>query len=135
MLGELIIYHSACCFGQVSVDYLKVCMDVWKSLLDALIHAAAEVPRPLPVQHPLRRIQGTLLSFMSALVEKFYQMKGATQSEDAFSTFEVEDEEDLDDLTELVESLVGSVGEIFTEEVIEMLVRQHPKGIGGPAYY
>ncbi|KAF9558751.1 Exportin-6 [Mortierella alpina] len=106
---------------KVSVDYLKVCMDVWKSLLDALIHAAAEVPRPLPVQHPLRRIQGTLLSFMSALVEKFYQMKGATQSEDAFSTFEVEDEEDLDDLTELVESLVGSVGEIFTEEVIEML--------------
>ncbi|KAF9962676.1 Exportin-6 [Mortierella alpina] len=106
---------------KVSVDYLKVCMDVWKSLLDALIHAATEVPRPLPVQHPLRRIQGTLLSFMSALVEKFYQMKGATQSEDAFSTFEVEDEEDLDDLTELVESLVGSVGEIFTEEVIEML--------------
>ncbi|KAF9277230.1 Exportin-6 [Mortierella alpina] len=106
---------------KVSVDYLKVCMDVWKSLLDALIHAAAEVPRPLSVQHPLRRIQGTLLSFMSALVEKFYQMKGATQSEDAFSTFEVEDEEDLDDLTELVESLVGSVGEIFTEEVIEML--------------
>ncbi|KAG0204959.1 Exportin-6 [Mortierella sp. GBA30] len=65
--------------------------------------------------------ESTLLSFMSALVEKFYQMKGATQSEDAFSTFEVEDEEDLEDLTELVESLVGSVGEIFTEEVIEML--------------
>lgn len=67
-------------------------------------------------------MQGPTLYFMSALVEKFYKMKGATRSEDAFSTFEVEDEEDLEELTGLVESFVGLVGEVFTEEVIEMLV-------------
>ena len=97
-------------------------MDVWKSLLDAIIHAASDIPRPIPAQHPLRRMQGPTLYFMSALVEKFYKMKGTTRSEDAFSTFEVEDEEDLEELTELVESFVGLVGEVFTEEVIEMLV-------------
>ncbi|KAF9348048.1 Exportin-6 [Mortierella sp. AD094] len=106
---------------KVTVDYLKVCMDVWKSLLEAIIHAASDIPRPIPSQHALRRIQGPLLYFMSALVEKFYKMKGATRSEDAFSTFEVEDEEDLEDLTDLVESFVGLVAEVFTEEVIEML--------------
>ncbi|KAG0001484.1 Exportin-6 [Entomortierella chlamydospora] len=106
---------------KVTVDYLKVCMDVWKSLLEAIIHAASDIPRPIPPQHALRRIQGPLLYFMSALVEKFYKMKGATRSEDAFSTFEVEDEEDLEDLTDLVESFVGLVAEVFTEEVIEML--------------
>ncbi|KAH7054029.1 armadillo-type protein [Linnemannia elongata] len=106
---------------KVSVDYLKSCMDVWKSLLDAIILAASDIPRPIPAQHPLRRMQGPTLYFMSALVEKFYKMKGATRSEDAFSTFEVEDEEDLEELTELVESFVGLVGEVFTEEVIEML--------------
>ncbi|KAG9068674.1 Exportin-6 [Linnemannia hyalina] len=107
---------------KVSVDYLKSCMDIWKSLLDAIIHAASDIPRPIPAQNPLRRMQGPTLYFMSALVEKFYKMKGATRSEDAFSTFEVEDEEDLEELTELVESFVGLVGEVFTEEVIEMLL-------------
>ncbi|KAG0371254.1 Exportin-6 [Gamsiella multidivaricata] len=53
---------------------------------------------------------------------KFTLEKGATRSEDAFSTFEVEDEEDLEDLTDLVESFVGLVAEVFTEEVIEMLL-------------
>ncbi|KAF9203866.1 Exportin-6 [Haplosporangium sp. Z 27] len=106
---------------KVSVDYLKVCMDVWKSLLESIIHLASDIPRPIPPQHAIRRIQGPLLYFMSALVEKFYKMKGTTQSEDAFSTFEVEDEEDLEDLTHLVESFVGLVAEVFTEEVIEML--------------
>ncbi|KAI7822572.1 armadillo-type protein [Gamsiella multidivaricata] len=106
---------------KVSVDYLKICMDVWKTLLDAIIHSASESPRPIPAGDPLRRMQGPLLYFMSALVEKFYKMKGATRSEDAFSTFEVEDEEDLEDLTDLVESFVGLVAEVFTEEVIEML--------------
>ncbi|KAF9904535.1 Exportin-6 [Lobosporangium transversale] len=97
-------------------------MDVWKGLLDSMIHAASDIPRPIPPQDGLRRLQGPLFYFMSALVERFYQMKGATESEDAFSTFEVEDEEDLDDLTDLVESFVGLVAEIFTEEVIEMLI-------------
>jgi len=104
------------------VDYLKICMDVWKALLDAIIHAASETPRPIPAGDPLRRLQEPLLYFMSALVEKFYKMKGATRSEEAFSTFEVEDEEDLEDLTDLVESFVGLVAEVFMEEVIEMLV-------------
>ncbi|KAF9429406.1 Exportin-6 [Entomortierella beljakovae] len=107
---------------KVSVDYLKICMDVWKTLLESIIHVASEIPRPIPPQHAIRRIQGPLLYFMSALVEKFYKMKGATQSEDAFSTFEVEDEEDLEDLTDLVESFVGLIAEVFTEEVIEMLL-------------
>ncbi|KAG0258007.1 Exportin-6 [Mortierella polycephala] len=106
---------------KVSVDYLKVCMDVWKSLLDALIQGASDLDRPIPAQHPLRRVQGAVLAFMSELVDKFYKMKGALRSEDAFTTFEVEDEEDLGDLTELVQSFVGLVGELFTEEVIEML--------------
>ncbi|KAG0222350.1 Exportin-6 [Mortierella sp. GBA43] len=107
---------------KASVDYLKTCMDVWKSLLDAMIHMASETPRPIPAGDPLRRLQEPLLYFMSALVEKFYKMKGATRSEEAFSTFEVEDEEDLEDLTDLVESFVGLVAEVFTEEVIEMLL-------------
>ncbi|KAF9421029.1 Exportin-6 [Podila epigama] len=106
---------------KISVDYLKVCMDIWKSLLDIIIHSAADVPRPIPAHHRLRRIQAPILYFMSSLVDKFYKMKGATRSEEAFSTFEVEDEEDLDDLTELVEGFVGQVGEVYTEEVIEML--------------
>ncbi|KAF8939127.1 Exportin-6 [Dissophora ornata] len=106
---------------KVSVDYLKVCIDVWKALLDAIVQTAANTTRPIPSQDPLRRMQAPLLYFMSALVEKFYKMKGATRSEDAFSTFEVEDEEDLEDLTDLVESFVGLVAEVFTEEVIEML--------------
>ncbi|KAG0325801.1 Exportin-6 [Podila horticola] len=106
---------------KISVDYLKICMDVWKSLLDIIIHSAAEIPRPIPAHNRLRRIQEPVLYFMSALVEKFYKMKGATRSEDAFSTFEVEDEEDLEELTDLVEGFVGQVGEVFMEEVIEML--------------
>ncbi|KAF9963759.1 Exportin-6 [Modicella reniformis] len=106
---------------KVTVDYLKICMDVWKTLLDAIINAASEISRPIPASDPLRRLQEPLLYFMSALVEKFYKMKGATRSEEAFSTFEVEDEEDLEDLTDLVESFVGLVAEVFTEEVIEML--------------
>ncbi|KAG0299846.1 Exportin-6 [Dissophora globulifera] len=106
---------------KVSVEYLKVCMDVWKSLLDALINSAVDTPRPIPEHDPIRRIQAPLLYFMSTLVENFYKMKGATQSDDAFSTFEVEDEDDLDELTELVESFVGLVAEVFTEEVLNIL--------------
>ncbi|KAF9093384.1 Exportin-6 [Mortierella sp. GBA35] len=120
-VSDFLLSFARFTLEKVSVDYLKSCMDVWKSLLDAIIHAASEIPRPIPAHHPLRRMQGPTLHFMSALVEKFYKMKGATRSEDAFSTFEVEDEEDLEDLTELVESFVGLVGEVFTEEVIEML--------------
>ncbi|KAF9100852.1 Exportin-6 [Mortierella sp. AM989] len=118
---EFLVSFARFTIEKVSVDYLKTCMDVWKGLLEAIIHAASEIPRPIPPQHALRRIQGPLLYFMSALVEKFYKMKGVARSEDAFSTFEVEDEEDLEDLTDLVESFVGLVAEVFTEEVIEML--------------
>ncbi|KFH73768.1 hypothetical protein MVEG_00982 [Podila verticillata NRRL 6337] len=106
---------------KISVDYLKICMDVWKSFLDIIIHSAAEISRPIPAHNRLRRVQEPVLYFMSALVEKFYKMKGATRSEDAFSTFEVEDEDDLEELTDLVEGFVGQVGEVFMEEVIEML--------------
>ncbi|KAF9907525.1 Exportin-6 [Linnemannia zychae] len=120
-VSDFLLSFARFTLEKVSVDYLKSCMDVWKSLLDAIITAASDIPRPIPAQHPLRRMQAPTLYFMSALVEKFYKMKGATRSEDAFSTFEVEDEEDLEDLTELVESFVGLVGEVFTEEVIEML--------------
>lgn len=97
-------------------------MDIWKGLLDAMIYSASELPRPIPTDHPLRRLQAPLLFFLSALVNNFYDMKGATQSEEAFSTFEVEDEEDLGVLTELVESFAGLMGEVFMDEVIEMLV-------------
>ncbi|KAG0299032.1 Exportin-6 [Linnemannia gamsii] len=121
-VSDFLLSFARFTLEKVSVDYLKSCMDVWKSLLDAIIHAASDIPRPIPAQHPLRRMQGPTLYFMSALVEKFYKMKGATRSEDAFSTFEVEDEEDLEELTELVESFVGLVGEVYTEEVIEMLL-------------
>ncbi|KAF9124457.1 Exportin-6 [Mortierella sp. 14UC] len=120
-VSDFLLSFARFTLEKVTVDYLKSCMDVWKSLLDAVITAASDIPRPIPAQHPLRRMQAPTLYFMSALVEKFYKMKGATRSEDAFSTFEVEDEEDLEDLTELVESFVGLVGEVFTEEVIEML--------------
>ncbi|KAG0273412.1 Exportin-6 [Linnemannia exigua] len=120
-VSDFLLSFARFTLEKVSVDYLKSCMDVWKSLLDAVITAASDIPRPIPAQHPLRRMQAPTLYFMSALVEKFYKMKGATRSEDAFSTFEVEDEEDLEELTELVESFVGLVGEVFTEEVIEML--------------
>ncbi|KAF9922402.1 Exportin-6 [Linnemannia zychae] len=120
-LPDFLMSFARFTLEKVSVDYLKSCMDVWKSLLDAIINAASDIPRPIPGQHPLRRMQGSIFYFMTALVEKFYKMKGTTQSEDAFSTFEVEDEEDLEDLTELVENFVGLVGEVFTEEVIEIL--------------
>ncbi|KAG0044199.1 Exportin-6 [Gryganskiella cystojenkinii] len=117
---------------KVSVDYLKSCMDIWKGLLDAMIYTASELPRPIPAEHPLRRLQGPLLYFLSTLVNNFYDMKGATQSEEAFSTFEVEDEEDLEALTELVESFAGLMGEVFMDEVIEMLISLEYYGtIGG----
>ncbi|KAG0343653.1 Exportin-6, partial [Podila humilis] len=106
---------------KISIDNLKICMDVWKSLLDIIVHSAAEIPRPIPMHHRLRRVQEPVLYFMSSLVEKVYKMKEATRSEDAFSTFEVEDEEDLEELTDLVEGFVGQVGEVYMEEVIEML--------------
>ncbi|KAG0232081.1 Exportin-6 [Actinomortierella wolfii] len=107
---------------KVSVDNMKLCMQVWKSLLDSIIESLSETPRPLPANHSLRRLQEPLMYFMKTLVDRFYQMEGAIQTEEIFLSYEIE-EEDLDDMSKLMETFVGQMGELFLQEVIECL---HP---------
>ncbi|KAF9159257.1 Exportin-6, partial [Actinomortierella ambigua] len=107
---------------KVSVDNMKLCMQVWESLLDSILESLTETPLPLPANHSLRRLQEPLMFFMKALVDRFYEMKGAIQAEEIFLSYEIE-EEDLDDMSQLMETFVGQMGQLFLQEVIECL---HP---------
>ncbi|KAF9585827.1 Exportin-6 [Lunasporangiospora selenospora] len=106
---------------KISIEDMETCMTIWKSLLEEMALSVAETEKPLAMQHPLRRIQGVLLDFLQPLLEKFYKMNGAAPQEEAFPEYDGENELDLKELTQLVECFVGTMGEIFTEEVIEKL--------------
>ncbi|KAF9973399.1 Exportin-6 [Actinomortierella ambigua] len=121
-LADFLYSFAKLTLEKVSVDNMKLCMQVWETLLDSIIESLTETPLPLPANHPLRRLQEPLMYFMKALVDRFYEMKGAIQAEEIFLNYEIE-EEDLDDMSQLMETFVGQMGQLFLQEVIECL---HP---------